>query len=132
MDENPIHRQLVLQRVRNRILEHLETIVEHHRKGTRFDLSELLNQWEDWVQRPVQPDTWIPPTYTEEEACCLARVDRAWESFCSARSRWIDDEWAAMNSPEWSALAAGASEALTVMQERGRLPEDHVVGMPDV
>jgi hypothetical protein len=45
--------RLVEQRIRNRLFEYVEWVVEAERFPPEFLLNELLNQWEDFVGRPA-------------------------------------------------------------------------------
>ncbi|MGR8933380.1 MAG: hypothetical protein ACU837_03210 [Gammaproteobacteria bacterium] len=122
-EENPSIR-IVEQRIRNRLFEYLEMVVEFQDEHPPFDMNEALNQWEDWVMRPVPADAWEPPTYTLQEAHCLRQVDAAWEALCDATPRTIVDERSVLETPEWSAFAAASAAGLHEMRKRGKLPEE--------
>lgn len=116
--------RLVEQRIRNRLLEYAEWVVEAERLPPDLGLNELLNQWEDFVCRPVEVETFPAPVFTEPEVEALRALDTTWERVCSATPATIVDERAAMATPEWRGFVAAAKATAVVFGVRGRLSED--------
>lgn len=121
--ENP-SRQVVEQRIRNRIIEYLEMLCRYHLDPPPWDLNETVNQWEDWVQSPAGADQFKSPTYSPTERKLLLEVDRALSAFCGVTPTAICDGDMALQGPEWTALIAAAGRALQEFSLRGRLSED--------
>lgn len=115
---------VVSQRIRNRLIEYLEMVVDYRSDPPPFDMNEVLNQWEDWVQQPLAADAWGPPTYMPEEVVCLMQVNTAWNSLCDATPQNIDDERTLLESAEWATFETAAGVALGRMRLRGRLAEE--------
>ena len=115
-------KRLIEQRVRNRLIDYLEAVVDYERDSPLFDLNEVVNQWEDWVTHPLLANQFPQPVYTILESRLLRAVDRAWEEFCSATAQSILES--SIHSVEWSAFVSSSLAALNVLRERGRLPED--------
>jgi hypothetical protein len=126
MEEHQPSPRIIQQRIRNRIFEYLEMVVEFESDHPPWDLNELVNQWEDWVRRPCSVDTWPPPTYTCEEVAILMKMDSAWDSFCEATPGNIVDESAALRNPAWSNLVCAAAAALNELRKRGKLSEEQL------
>lgn len=120
---------LVEQRVRNRIIEWLEMVVVYDVDPPPFDLNEVVNQWYDWNEDQASMSCYPSPTYTEQEASSLALVASAMNSFCEATPKAIASETLACALPEWYRLVSAARQALKELQARGRLAEEHSLGM---
>jgi hypothetical protein len=116
--------RLVEQRIRNRLFEYVEWVVESERVPPDLGMNELLNQWEDFVRRPVEAETFPAPVFTEPEVEALKTLDSAWERICSATPETVLDERAAMSTPAWRDFAAAAKATALVFGARGRLSED--------
>lgn len=111
---------VVEQRIRNRLIEWLEMLVNYQADPPPFDLNEVLNQWEDWNPPGF---TYSACVYTTAEIELLSRVGRCWDAFCSATPQSIIDESAALQRSEWAELVSASKSALAVLQRRGRLSE---------
>lgn len=123
---------LVEQRIRNRIIEHLEWIASYtprrwfeSKKKRYFDFNEFFNGWDDWVHdKPAHANTAV---YTDEEASALAGFHETLEEVAAQFPQTIPYNRATQRRPEWSTLRSAAEAALVVMHQRGRLPEDEEV-----
>jgi hypothetical protein len=116
--------RLVEQRIRSRLIEYVEWVVEAEHDPPGLGLNEMLNQWEDWVRRPVEAGTFPEPVFTQIETDALTSLDNAWEGICDATPMTILDERASMSTPEWRAFVEAARAAALVFAHRGRLSED--------
>jgi hypothetical protein len=116
---------VVQQRIRNRLLEYLEMVVEFERYHPPFDLDEVFNQWEDWVRRPIETGTWPSPTYTLKEAELLRKVDAAWDALCNVYLQTPEDEKAVLRKPEWGSFVESADAGIREMRKRGKLSEEY-------
>jgi hypothetical protein len=110
--------QLIYQRIRNRIIETLELLIEYENKfPKKIELNELVNLWEDWVNSPLKEDEFPMPVYTELENKLLREVCAAIENFCEITPQLITDEEQAMALSEWSSVIKAAQLAHTMMMK---------------
>jgi len=119
---------LVEQRIRNRIYEYLEGVVEYSRHPGAGDFNELINEWETWVDSPFLPRDFPPPAFSADEVTVLAITHEAWLAFADSTPQNIKDERATLSMPEWKAFVNACSAAIDVFQVRGRLREDAEIG----
>ncbi|CAG1771168.1 hypothetical protein BAC3_01601 [uncultured bacterium] len=116
--------QLVYQRIRNRIIEVLELLIKSENSSPKFQLNELINFWEDWINSPLQENEFPMPVYTEAEDKLLREVSSAINAFCEVTPKSITNEAEAMALPEWSAVIVTARSAHIAMMKRGKFSED--------
>jgi len=124
---NEIDPLVVEQRIRNRLMEYVEWVQEY--EGTselRLGMNELLNQWEDFITRPVDKSNFPAPVFTGDEVSALNLLDAAWELLCSATPHHIahDSDAEVFKLREWTNFVGSASEAVEVFYRRGKLSED--------
>ena len=116
--------QLIDQRVRNRIIEMLEWLVECESTPPDLGMNELINCWEDWVPIPAPTDFFSPPVFTSTENAQLHAVSQALDAFCIATPPSIQDGVKAISLPEWAAVISAAKVALNTMMQRGKMSEE--------
>ena len=119
---------LVEQRIRNRIFEYLEGVAEYPRHRGVWDLNELINEWETWVNHPFLSHDFPPPAFSPDEVAAMAVTHDAWLKFSDATSKDIKDESETLSLPEWLAFVGACSAAIKIFQVRGRLREDAEIG----
>lgn len=108
-----IEKQIVLQRVRNRIIEVLELFSDEN----EFEIAvNNLEFWEDWVT-PKAVEGFDTPIFTKEELKEITKVGVAWEKVELSSPR---------NSKEWTELFQSSITALKVFGQRGKLSESEV------
>src|SRR4029077_8291545 len=115
---------VVLQRIRNRIIEYLEAASVPNNWPAAFSTPvELIEQWEDWVQ-PAWPSHFGPPVFATEEVEAMRRFyvawDRAANAVVGADARFEE----LLPLDEWRDVASAARNALEVFVVRGRFSED--------
>ena len=115
---------VVSRRIRNRIIECLDWIIECEFAPPDIGLNELVNIWDDWTQKPFDERGYPPPTYTPSEIDQIMSVDSAMTAFCDATPDSIVDDHQAQRLPEWHRLVDAARSAYGMMMLRGKLPED--------
>jgi hypothetical protein len=119
--------QLVLQRVRNRIIEYLETTSSLERQRVPHVVpGETINSWEDSVLEPWLKQ-YVPPVFSDDERQAILSFHRTWDAV-SAGLAWSQtnfDELA--GNPEWERLRTAAASALAVFQRRGKCSEDEEI-----
>ncbi|HWG89057.1 MAG TPA: hypothetical protein VN679_14835 [Candidatus Acidoferrales bacterium] len=124
---NEIDLQLVEQRIRNRLIEYVECVQEYQGVSEpRLGMNELLDQWEDFITRPVDESNFPAPVFTGDELSALNHLDAAWELLCSATPDHIpyDSDSDVFKLREWVNFVNYAGEALEVFHRRGKLSED--------
>ncbi len=124
--DNPSTR-VVLQRIRNRIIEYLETTASVERqRADRVSPGETINQWGDWVNPSWLP-SYVPPVFTLPERDAILKFHAVWDEVASSvpREAVIVDDVA--QSAPWQRLGEAAQAALAIFATRGKLPEDHEV-----
>jgi hypothetical protein len=120
--------QLVLQRVRNRLIEYLQLVASRqaqllYQASARVDVStELINQWDDWF--PKEPGLLVDPVFTSEERLALARFHSVMLEVVDALPRNIPDLGTFQTLPAWTRLQQAATQALATFATRGVLDED--------
>ena len=119
--------QLVYQRIRNRIIEMLEWVIESENKVPTLGFDELINSWADWVSSPFQIDAFPVPVYTAAECDRLREVSLAVDSLCNATPTSTTDGVAVLSLPEWVIVVETARNAHAELMKRGRLSEDEEV-----
>jgi hypothetical protein len=129
LDQRKVTSQLVYQRIRNRIIEMLELLIECESSPSEFGLNELINFWEDWVSSPLQEDEFPTSVYTEVEGKLLREVSLTINAFCEVTPQSITDETGAMALPEWTAVIVTARLAYITMMKRGRFSEDEELSL---
>ena len=119
--------QLVYQRIRNRIIEMLEWMIESESKVPAVGFDELTSLWEDWVMSPFQKDLYPVPVYTAEESECIRKVSHAVDALCNATPSSITADATVLTLPEWAVVVETARKAHAVLMKRGRLSEEEEV-----
>ena len=102
--------KVILQRVRNRVIE----VLELFSNPESFDLAiSNLEFWHDWVDIDSL-ERLSAPVFTKEEVAEIINVDRAWEHV---------EVGTLQSSKEWLDLHSAAINALTVFRQRGRFSQ---------
>lgn len=102
--------KIVLQRIRNRLIEVLELFAD----DKAFDAAvNNLEFWADWVD-PRSLGEFLPPIFTAGELVELYKVNAAWE---------LVELTSLPDSAEWMTLSRAANQALKVFLVRGKFSE---------
>ena len=123
---NEMDPQLVEQRIRNRLIEYVEWVQEYEGASEpRLGMNELLNQWEDFITRPVDESNFPAPVFTGNEVSALNLLDAAWEVLCSATPDHIayNSDSDVFKLREWANFFDSAGDAVEVFHRRGKLSE---------
>lgn len=121
--------QLVFQRIRNRVIETLDLLVECETTPPDLGMNELVNCWEDWVPSPL-PENYFPePVFAPEEERLIRDVSLTMDAFCDATPRTIQDDVATLRLPQWAAVVTTAKVARSTMMKRGRMPEEEELSL---
>ncbi len=133
MATNQPSEQVVLQRVRNRIIEYLDTAASF-REQRRFRatvpiadaVNEVICQWEDFVDRD-RLEEYGPPVFSHEEVEAMTDFQATWKGVADSlgpRSLSLEQ---AQALPEWVRLRDDAQAALKTFAVRGKLSEDRKI-----
>lgn len=116
--------EFIHKRVRNRVIELLDWLVECETTPPNCGVLELLNFWEDWIPSPIPENCFPEPVFTPEEELHIRITNAQLDAFFHAISKSIEDDSAALRLPEWAAVVAAAKAARIEMMKRGRMPEE--------
>jgi hypothetical protein len=122
--------RLVLQRIRNRIIETLGTMSsfdEQRRYAQRVPICyvpyELISGWQDFVDSP-RPLHFTAPVFSSVECAALEEFYPHWRDAAEALPEGFPPLEEVLNSSYWVRLRDAAAQALAAFLIRGRLPED--------
>jgi hypothetical protein len=123
--------QVVLQRIRNGVIEDLETAASYEEQRRYQEAVPFVNVVDEivcmWANDHV-PEGWqswfVPPVFAPEEVEAVARFDRVLHAVADALPRPTPRLSELIGTEPWGQLRLAAVESLTVFQRRGRLSED--------
>ncbi len=115
--------KLSYQRIRNRILEIVEWIVESEVTPPKLGFNSLINHWDDWTINSNQASDFPLPFFSENEGHLLVALGEAINAFCQATSKEIKNDEEALHSPEWKSVLTLARHTYEEMMKRGRFSE---------
>jgi hypothetical protein len=115
---------LVMQRIRNRIYEYVESVVEYTRNQGQSDLNEVINEWEMYVDDPFERGAFPGSAFVRAEVDAIAEVHAVWLAFADATPQSISDAARAMATLQWRTLVEACHRAALAFAARGKLPED--------
>jgi hypothetical protein len=121
---------LITQRIRNRIIEYLEVAsdfaaqLEYQKNVPIAHVpSEVICEWNDWVNEQSQP-TFTEPVFTVEERAAIDQFHTIWDKVADETPDPLPELEVLMKSEPWRRLRDAASRALQVFEQRGRFSED--------
>lgn len=118
---------LVEQRIRNRLYEYADSVAMYPAERGTWDLTEVVNAWEDYVSDPFDPGAFPAPAFVPSEVAALSDIHAAWLAFANSLPKRITDEPKIMETSEWRALVVACSRARDVFAARGVLPEEELL-----
>lgn len=125
--------RVLLQRIRNQIIAHLEVTSSfdaQRRYQARVPFinvpAEVLCGWEDWVDDERLAD-YGPPVFTEPERSAAREYHACWSRVSDGMPQQLPALEEAIQHPLWSELREAAQRALETFSPRGRLPDDHEI-----
>lgn len=128
MEERPSDR-LVDQRIRNRIMEAVETLADGDDGVRREWPDEYFESFYDWI--PHRDDGEMPPisTVSADERALLTKVSRLFDDARDATPKNMTaDELIATGWPK--RIQPVALQALNLMRQRGRFSEEREEDTP--
>jgi len=137
MAEQKISRQLVQQRVRNRIIEYLELAAsaeqqrDYERRAPIAKMAnEMINQWEDWVNAD-RWDWYSQPVFSAEESKAIQSFHAVWLGVADQTPvpmpHTIEE---LIGTSAWNCLMVAASDTLKVFSLRGRFDDEEEERFP--
>jgi hypothetical protein len=129
-------RRLVAQRIRNRIIEHLQlTASFDDQLQLQSDVpfvrvpAEVINGWEDWMPGDPRLLEFAEGVYTPEEVVAIIAFHDVWDSVADRTPDPLPSLRETQALPEWRDLRDSARQALAVLLERGPFPDDIEIGL---
>ena len=120
---------LVAQRIRNRVIEHLELTASFEEQRTYQRSApiqvpnEIINGWEDLVRDDVL-EWFSGPVFTQDEQQAIREFHVTWESVVKDTPRDLPDLEALFETQPWERLRVAAEQALRLIHVRGRFGEE--------
>lgn len=122
---------VLYNRLRNRIIEHLELAasaeeqLNYQRAAPIAHVSnELLNTWGDWVKDESTIDQFTAPIFTLEEQQAVRDFNSTVDSVARQTAHSLPYITNFIGTPAWQELSSSAASALSVFSIRGLGPED--------
>jgi hypothetical protein len=115
---------LVKQQIRNRIYEYVASVAEYPGNREVWDLNEVVNEWEMYVDDPFERAAFPAPAFHPTEIAAMAEVHAAWLAFADATPPAITDEARAMATLQWRTLVEACRSACLAFAVRGKFPEE--------
>lgn len=128
-EERP-SRNVLLQRVRNRIIQYLD-LAASFEEQKKYQLSvpevsvpnEVINQWEDWVS-PEWKNQLIEPVFSKAEREGIEVFSQVLKTVAADISDRLPALDVLIGMPPWHALRDGAHRLLEIFSVRGKLSEE--------
>lgn len=127
--------QIVLQRIRNRIMGYLE-VASSFDEQRQYQANapdgvsvpnEMMNQWEDWIPDRETFADFAPPVYSHEEQEALRSFHLIWADVAGITPNPLPPLEETLRLPQWELLRAAAESTLRVLEKRGFLPEEQEI-----
>jgi hypothetical protein len=124
-------RIVVLQRIRNRIIESLE-LASSFEAQRQYQVSvpyisvptEVIEQWFDCVNNEEPLKSCPEPVFSSEERQAVSRFHSKIKEVCRNTPQFLPPLEELLTYPCWAELRVLAEESLTVFGRRGRLSEE--------
>lgn len=122
--------QVLLQRVRNRLIEYLEVAASFEAQQAFLAQSpdldvpnEIIQQWSDWVS-PDWRSELITPVFSENEMVAIQQFQTIWQAIAEDLVQPLPALSILQQSPLWEKLRFCAAQTLRIFMTRGRLSEE--------
>jgi hypothetical protein len=124
--------RVLLQRVRNRLIEYLEVAASFEAQLAFQEQSpdlnvpnEIIQQWSDWVS-PEWANELIAPVFSEDELMAICQFQTIWQAIVEDLVQPLPTLQILQHSPLWEKLRYTAQQTLSIFMTRGRLSEENV------
>ena len=123
--------EVLYNRLRNRIIEHLELVASadlqlaYQQAAPIAQVSsELFNAWGDWVADEATIDEFKAPIFSLDEQRAVRVFNAQVDAVASRTAHDLPYITSFIDTPDWRELSTSASAALAVFMVRGSGPED--------
>ncbi|MFC0350474.1 hypothetical protein [Undibacterium danionis] len=124
--------RVLLQRVRNRLIEYLEVAASFEAQQAFLAQSpdldvpnEIIQQWSDWVS-PNWRFELIMPVFSEDELLAIQQFQTIWQALAEDLVQPLPTLSILQQSPLWEKLRLCAEHTLHIFMIRGRLSEEQI------
>jgi hypothetical protein len=124
--------QVLLQRVRNRLIEYLEVASSFEAQrafqaqSPELDVpNEIIQQWSDWVS-PNWRSELIAPVFSEDELTAITQFQMIWLAISQDLVQPLPALDILQHSPLWEKLRLCAQQTLSIFMTRGLFSEEKV------
>lgn len=124
--------QVLLQRVRNRLIEYLEVASSFEAQrafqtqSPDLDVpNEIIQQWSDWVSPDWRKEL-LAPVFSEDELLAISQFQTILQGISEDLVQPIPELSILQHSPLWEKLRQSAQHTLLIFMSRGLLSEDKV------
>ena len=120
-----ISKTLLQQRIRNRIIENLESFADPNWVN-QLGTNEIINMWYDHMDEEETFEFFSNPVFTTNEKNSIKRFHNLLESsYEKIPTTWKQEDL--QGNTEWSKLVETAKEELRIFMERGRFSEEQEI-----
>jgi hypothetical protein len=124
--------RVMLQRVRNRLIEYLEVAASFQAQQAFLEQSpdldvpnEIIQQWSDWVSPDWRKEL-LAPVFSEDELLAISQFQTIWQAISQDLVQPLPPLAILQHSPLWEKLRQSAQHTLLIFMSRGLLSEDKV------
>ncbi|MFZ6799223.1 hypothetical protein [Undibacterium sp. Di24W] len=124
--------RVMLQRVRNRLIEYLEVAASFPAQQAFLEQSpdldvpnEIIQQWSDWVSPDWRKEL-LTPVFSEDELLAISQFQTIWQAISQDLVQPLPPLSILQHSPLWEKLRQSAHHTLLIFMSRGVLSEDKV------
>jgi hypothetical protein len=129
-DTESVSRVVLAQRIRNRIIEYLETASSYEEQlayqanaPIAHVGAEMINQWEDWVHEHSQA-VFTDPIFSQAEQQAIKDFNGVWDKVADDVPEPLPELSVLIETEPWRRLQEAALSALEVFQRRGKFDEE--------
>ena len=118
--------QVLLQRVRNHLIDYLEVAASFEAQRSFQENSpdldvpnEIIQQWSDWVS-PEWEKELVAPVFSEDELIAIRQFQTIWQAIAQDLVQPLPTLPILQHSPLWEKLRTCAEQTLSIFMTRGR------------
>jgi hypothetical protein len=131
MQSDQPSRLILLQRIRNQIIEYLEMASSFDNQRRYQDSVphvsvpvEVIELWLDWIDENEPLKNCLEPVFSPEERDAVVKYHALFVDVCNKTPKMLPALDVLIRDPNWMRLRAGAEQALIAFRKRGKLAED--------
>jgi hypothetical protein len=122
--------QVLLQRVRNHLIEYLEVAASFEaqrafqEQSPELDVpNEIIQQWSDWISPDWEKEL-VTPVFSEHELIAIRQFQTIWQAITQDLVQPLPTLLILQHSPLWEKLRTCAEQTLSIFMTRGRFSEE--------